>query len=325
MARQNINTGTTANDGTGDSLRNAGGKINDNFKELYGMLGESDQVSQYLVIDSDAVIFNGDSINVYTTRLEVVDPTQNNTITLPDSSGNVVLDTGMQTLTRKSLDSAQLKLPAFKDADESHNYEIVPGALTANQKVFIPDLADSDSFVLLKVAQTMENKTLDSATINNPVLNRILDTNGAEITEYTAVASAVNHVKITNAAATNDPKIEAAGADSSVNLKLAGKGTEGAVEIDHTLAMAHQTMTGAGAVNRQVPLTIFNSGSALAATLADGEQIGEIKYFVNQGAGTATLTPTNLASGSTVAWTQHDAGFMIWGGTSWYLASKTQA
>ena len=36
MARQNINYGTTANDGTGDNLRVAMDKINDNFIELYG-------------------------------------------------------------------------------------------------------------------------------------------------------------------------------------------------------------------------------------------------------------------------------------------------
>ena len=35
MARQIINTGTAPNDGTGDSLRVAGVKINDNFNELY--------------------------------------------------------------------------------------------------------------------------------------------------------------------------------------------------------------------------------------------------------------------------------------------------
>jgi hypothetical protein len=35
MAKQSINRGTTANDGTGDSLRDAAGKINDNFDELY--------------------------------------------------------------------------------------------------------------------------------------------------------------------------------------------------------------------------------------------------------------------------------------------------
>ena len=35
MAKQNINIGSTANDGTGDDLRSAGDKINDNFTELY--------------------------------------------------------------------------------------------------------------------------------------------------------------------------------------------------------------------------------------------------------------------------------------------------
>ena len=35
MARQEINVGTTANDGTGDGLRTAYIKCNDNFKELF--------------------------------------------------------------------------------------------------------------------------------------------------------------------------------------------------------------------------------------------------------------------------------------------------
>lgn len=35
MAQQNINIGAEPNDGTGDNLRVAGGKINDNFTELY--------------------------------------------------------------------------------------------------------------------------------------------------------------------------------------------------------------------------------------------------------------------------------------------------
>ena len=35
MAQQTIGLGTVADDGTGDDLRTAGGKINDNFTELY--------------------------------------------------------------------------------------------------------------------------------------------------------------------------------------------------------------------------------------------------------------------------------------------------
>jgi len=39
MAKKIIGLGTTANDHAGDSLRVAGGKINDNFTELYDALG----------------------------------------------------------------------------------------------------------------------------------------------------------------------------------------------------------------------------------------------------------------------------------------------
>jgi len=38
MAQQTINIGTIANDNTGDTLRGAGEKINDNFDELYAAL-----------------------------------------------------------------------------------------------------------------------------------------------------------------------------------------------------------------------------------------------------------------------------------------------
>ena len=39
MTRQLINTGIIPNDGQGDSLRDAGGKMNNNFQELYTALG----------------------------------------------------------------------------------------------------------------------------------------------------------------------------------------------------------------------------------------------------------------------------------------------
>ena len=39
MARQSINIGAAANDGTGDTIRNSYDKCNDNFEELYSVLG----------------------------------------------------------------------------------------------------------------------------------------------------------------------------------------------------------------------------------------------------------------------------------------------
>ena len=39
MAKQLVNRGSTANDGTGDTLRTAAQKINENFTELYTSIG----------------------------------------------------------------------------------------------------------------------------------------------------------------------------------------------------------------------------------------------------------------------------------------------
>ena len=46
MAQQTINIGTNANDGTGDPLRTAFDKINDNFSELYGTTAEANDLKE---------------------------------------------------------------------------------------------------------------------------------------------------------------------------------------------------------------------------------------------------------------------------------------
>jgi hypothetical protein len=40
MAKQSINRGSTANDGTGDNIRAGAGKVNDNFDEIYTAIGD---------------------------------------------------------------------------------------------------------------------------------------------------------------------------------------------------------------------------------------------------------------------------------------------
>jgi hypothetical protein len=56
MARQTINIGTAANDGTGDPLRTAFDKINDNFIELYGADGDSNTLAGNLDINGWNII-----------------------------------------------------------------------------------------------------------------------------------------------------------------------------------------------------------------------------------------------------------------------------
>jgi len=60
MARQGISTGTSPNSGTGDTLLSGGVKINENFSELYTLLGDGTTLAPGIVTS----IIAGDNISV---------------------------------------------------------------------------------------------------------------------------------------------------------------------------------------------------------------------------------------------------------------------
>ena len=62
MAYQGINTGTTPNDGTGDTLIGGGVKINSNFSELYNLIGDGSTLAVGVV----TVIAAGDNVAINT-------------------------------------------------------------------------------------------------------------------------------------------------------------------------------------------------------------------------------------------------------------------
>jgi len=75
MAKQTVNIGTSANDRTGDSLRSAFNKINENFTELYTELGINDDAN----LNLGAFEFNGSVMT--TTDSSAITIAQNLTVT----------------------------------------------------------------------------------------------------------------------------------------------------------------------------------------------------------------------------------------------------
>ena len=61
MAYQAIGTGTNANDGSGDTLRDAGAKINDNIVELYTKFGDASELSSGISDKSIAIVIRSSS------------------------------------------------------------------------------------------------------------------------------------------------------------------------------------------------------------------------------------------------------------------------
>ena len=54
MAKQTVGIGSSANDGTGDTLRAGADKINDNFNEIYNALGNGTALTD--IIDTNGLI-----------------------------------------------------------------------------------------------------------------------------------------------------------------------------------------------------------------------------------------------------------------------------
>ena len=81
MAKQSINIGSAANDGTGDPLRTAFDKINDNFSEIYTELGGSSLSS--LKLSGNALISDVENEDINIT---------------PNGTGNVVINANLEVL-----------------------------------------------------------------------------------------------------------------------------------------------------------------------------------------------------------------------------------
>jgi hypothetical protein len=62
MAKQTISLGTTVNDGTGDPIRTGGDKINDNFNEIYTLLGTGTVLTSGISATSSVVTLDGPTV-----------------------------------------------------------------------------------------------------------------------------------------------------------------------------------------------------------------------------------------------------------------------
>ena len=302
MTRQNIGIGSSANDGNGDTLRQAGTKINANFAEVYAKLGggDSSNLSTQITFEDDAVVFEGTSANDFETRLKASNPSQDNIITLPDSTGTITLAASPQTLTNKILTA-----PAISTISNGGTVTIPSGA---------------DTLVARTSTDTLTNKTLTSPTVYRPIIQQsISDSSGSALIKLVRTASAVNEITITNKATGAHPSIAATGTDANINLSLSSKG-KGSVAIGKA-AFTSSTITGDGQADSSSSLVICNSGSALAVALGPGTTVGEFKIFSNKGAGLATITPAPFANGSTIRLPQNTATQCVWDGTNWFMLS----
>jgi len=186
MTKQVIGTGSSANDGNGDTLRQAGTKINANFTEIYSLIGDGTNLSSQITIQDSAVVFEGNLADAHETFLMTDSATADRTITLPNATGTISLTSNTETLTNKTLTNPTINgaslggaltggviggVQALSGAGAANLTSLVTQITTANtssaQVVTLANGTNGQIKILTFVTDGGDNVTLTPATFKN--------------------------------------------------------------------------------------------------------------------------------------------------------------
>ena len=304
MTKKTINRGTAANDGTGDNLRAGAAKINENFDELYNVLGDGTtlQPGDYITTSSTSIITNK-SING-----------NDNTLTnIPNSAlasiGNAKLTNSSITITG---DGAQTS-----DIDLGDTLTIEGGTgITTSVSADKVSISIDGAVLTEDSSDVLTNKTISGST---NTLNNIENTSLANSTvSYGGVQLSLGGTDATPAFdladATNYPTSSLTG--TITNAQLAGsiandKLTNNKIVIQDQVAATQDIdlgstfeivggsgITTAASANK---ITITASGIANSALANDSVTIGSTE--VNLGNTLSTTANLNLTGTSSLSGT----------------------
>jgi len=181
MAKQTINIGSSANDGTGTTIRAGGDLINDNFNEIYTYLGDGTNLngSLFSIVDESSTestinvgerlaitggtnltsAISGDSVNI-TLNSSITGITSIQVGTLTTSSGNLLVNPATQILEVRGAGSTEGQIQLNCRAN-SHGQKIIaqPHSEGVTNEMLLPK--GSNSTLVSEIAtQTLTNKTI---------------------------------------------------------------------------------------------------------------------------------------------------------------------
>jgi hypothetical protein len=250
-----------------------------------------------------ALHFEGTTVDDNETILTVVDPTQDNTITLPNTSGTVVLDSATQTLTNKTLTSPIISgspvitglssagMSATSATPKDYVDSILGSAVAASTSAASAAVSASEAATSASSAATSANSAAASALAATTSASSASASASAASTSATAAATSASSAAASASAASTSETAAATSASSAAASASAASTSASSASASATAA-ATSASSAAASVTAAASSASEAATSASSAATSANSAAATYDQFDDRYLGSKTADPT---------------------------------
>ena len=256
-----------------------------------------------------SIVFEGATPDAFETTLTVTDPTQDNTITLPNTTGTVVIATAVQTLTNKTLTSPTISgspvitglssagMISSSATPKDYVDSILGSATAAATSAASAATSAASAATSAASAETSAIASASSATTSlNSAVAAATSATSASASATAAATSATSAAASATAAATSATSAAASAVTAANSVAtIAGYATTAS-----NSASAAATSASSAATSASSALTSANSAAASAASIVGDAAAAATSAASASTSAASALTSANSASASAI-------------------------
>ena len=243
-----------------------------------------------------SIVFEGATPDAFETTLTVVDPTQDNTITMPNTTGTVVIATAVQTLTNKTLTSPTISgspvITGLSSAGMS--------ASSATPKDYVDSILGSATSAATSAASAATSAASAATSAASAATSATASASSAtaSASSATAAATSATSAAASATAAATSATSAAASATTAANsvATIAGFATAAATSAASAATSASSASTSASSA-----LTSANSAATSASTMNASVTAAATSAASAAASATAAATSATSAAASATA------------------------
>ncbi len=248
-----------------------------------------------------SIVFEGATADAYETTLTVVDPTQDNTITMPNTTGTVVIATAVQTLTNKTLTSPTISgspvITGLSSAGMS--------ASSATPKDYVDSILGSATAAATSAASAATSATSAATSAASSETSAIASASSATTSanSATAAATSATSAAASATAAATSATSAAASATTAANsvATIAGYATSAANSATAAATSATSAATSATSSANSATASATSATASATSATASATSASAAATSASSAATSATSAATSATSAAASA------------------------